>query len=76
MDIIECVRKRGGGKHRNGFVLSSCCSKREEPRALPTDHNKRNDAQLQRRIEYHSQPNTGPFPLLIHYGSRDDWPMV
>jgi hypothetical protein len=31
---------------------------------------------FQRRIDYHSQPNTGPFQLLIYYGSRDDWPMV
>src|SRR6516225_1362342 len=47
INIIECVRKRGGGKHRDGFVfrMSGCCSNREEPHALPNDHSKRNDAQ-------------------------------
>src|SRR5215468_4688072 len=45
INIIECVRKRGGGKHRDGFVLSGCCSNTEEPPALPNDHNKRSDAQ-------------------------------
>jgi hypothetical protein len=25
--------------------MSGCCSNSEEPHALPTDHNKRNDAQ-------------------------------
>src|SRR5215472_1184156 len=44
INIIECVRKRGGGKHRDGFVLSGCCSNTEEPHALPNDHNKRSDA--------------------------------
>src|SRR6516225_2349057 len=33
INIIECVRKRGGGKHRDGFVfrMSGCYSNREEP---------------------------------------------
>ena len=41
INVIECVRKRGGGKYRDGFVFRM----REEPRTLPTDHSKRNDAQ-------------------------------
>src|SRR6516225_5168924 len=41
INIIESVRKRDGGKHRDGFVFRM----REEPRALPTDQSKRNDAQ-------------------------------
>src|SRR5262249_5604015 len=49
INIIERVRKRGGGKHRDGFILSGCCSNREEPRALPNDHSKRNDAQNYKR---------------------------
>src|SRR6516164_3936009 len=43
INIIECVRERGGSKHRDGFVFR-CCSNREEPHALPTDQNKRSDA--------------------------------
>src|SRR5262249_32099387 len=46
INIIECVRKRGGGKHCDGLVLGDCCSNTEEPRALPDDHAKHKDAQI------------------------------
>src|SRR5262249_767625 len=51
INVIECVLKRGGGKHRDGFVfrMSGCCSNRDEPRALPNDHSKRNDTQNYKR---------------------------
>jgi len=44
INIIKCVRKRGGGKHRDGFVFSGCCSNTEKPHALNNDENKRNEA--------------------------------